>query len=803
MNQPNDHMKLIKPPIRKDKNLVYKGKKYPIDFSLIKRYSNYFYNNKSNYKLINDIELQPNDFTLSDDAVPAFVACCQSEPFNITDSNVFSLHQLSIQYEVPELNALTSQYISENQKPLIFDSISYKLHNQQSKVKIDLADEEEMIVSNFFDYVNDERLLSLPIQTLYRIVTNERLQINSMDSTNQNLYIEFLFKCLDKYDRGASVLFANLDLESERIDVLMRLLSSNYQNKFDFNFVNPKLIAKNASFLLSEMQKLKIEYSQKISEIETENQKQKDFFISAQKLFDETKDNLLKSNQSLEQRIQKLEEELSNQKTVNENQLMQMQNQLNMFKKIEKVSKIELKSDKEIGIPQSTVTLNASVDQKFDFNDGVEWQVIQEDEGTVEIESKNDKSLTLKFLKPKKVKVVAKALDGSGVTATKEIKTKSLTGTIEINVLSDQTIKGTINVKKEGDATLDTARSKYILNTSSASKIGEESYSDGEKLDQLEKHVTFFKKRGQYFLHVLVVDSDGLSDELVSRALVTNGVQPFCFNYTGSVQSVELGAGSYKLEAWGAQGGSANEQYHGGYGGYSAGTINLKSKTRLFVNVGQSANSVNGGYNGGGSGGTYKSNYTLNSLGGGGASHVGLKSGNLSSFESDCSSSLLIAASGGGGSVDGTDCKSKGHSNYFSTGGNGGGIAGASGTCTAGSKRIATGGTQSAGGKNDYGWPECGSFGQGSSCVNHPGNHLGGGGGSGFYGGGSGGNSGPGGGGSGFINTAKLTDAYMYGFEVQTSSSTETKTFSTTSVSYDPVSKSAKKGDGYVKITPL
>ena len=81
--------------------------------------------------------------------------------------------------------------------------------------------------------------------------------------------------------------------------------------------------------------------------------------------------------------------------------------------------------------------------------------------------------------------------------------------------------------------------------------------------------------------------------------------------------------------------------------------------------------------------------------------------------------------------------------------------------------------------------------------------HKGGGGGSGFYGGGNGGNSGPGGGGSGYINTSKLEEASMYGFEVPTSSSTESKTYSTTNVSSDAISNHAKKGDGYVKITPI
>lgn len=74
------------------------------------------------------------------------------------------------------------------------------------------------------------------------------------------------------------------------------------------------------------------------------------------------------------------------------------------------------------------------------------------------------------------------------------------------------------------------------------------------------------------------------------------------------------------------------------------------------------------------------------------------------------------------------------------------------------------------------------------------------GGGGGFYGGGGGVS---GGGGSGYINTSKLTNACMYGYNVSTSSATETKTYSTTNVSETPTSNYAKAGNGAARITPV
>lgn len=64
------------------------------------------------------------------------------------------------------------------------------------------------------------------------------------------------------------------------------------------------------------------------------------------------------------------------------------------------------------------------------------------------------------------------------------------------------------------------------------------------------------------------------------------------FNYTGNVQSIELLPGVYQLECWGAQGGQGNDNAYAntswdyGKGGYSTGTIEIKTKTILYICVG-------------------------------------------------------------------------------------------------------------------------------------------------------------------------------------------------------------------------
>lgn len=270
----------------------------------------------------------------------------------------------------------------------------------------------------------------------------------------------------------------------------------------------------------------------------------------------------------------------------------------------------------------------------------------------------------------------------------------------------------------------------------------------------------------------------------------------------GCTGSVVLQPGRYKLEAWGAQGGSHNSEYQGGYGGYTTGTIDLRTETTLYYVVGKSPTSQSGGFNGGGWGGVFRGNIcTFTSFGGGGATHIGLKPGGLETFSGDYATKLLIVAGGGGGSVGTfTQCRCQ----FNAPGGSGGGFKGASGYSSERPDRVGSGGNQNQGGRNNYeDWYECGRFGHGSDCGYRPMFWSGGGGGGGFFGGGSGGDGGPGGGGSGYINTSLLTNAYMYGYNVPTSSSDDCRTFTTKNVSSDAVSTYAKKKDGYAKITLL
>ena len=135
--------------------------------------------------------------------------------------------------------------------------------------------------------------------------------------------------------------------------------------------------------------------------------------------------------------------------------------------------------------------------------------------------------------------------------------------------------------------------------------------------------------------------------------------------------------GTYKIELWGASGGTMDTDNLGGAGGYTKGNIELTSSDSLIVVVGgEGSNDVTsdatltGGYNGGGHG-SYNSTYDFECAGGGGSTDIRLVSEEFNDFDS-LKSRIMIAA-GGGGSCNDRDAFVDVSESY---GGAGGGLNG-------------------------------------------------------------------------------------------------------------------------------
>ena len=265
--------------------------------------------------------------------------------------------------------------------------------------------------------------------------------------------------------------------------------------------------------------------------------------------------------------------------------------------------------------------------------------------------------------------------------------------------------------------------------------------------------------------------------------------------YTNSGEQIYTipSTGIYKLEVWGAQGGSAPSD-PGGYGGYSVGNVILQKGTLLYVNVGGQGQKNAGGYNGGGTGQNIAGSVSNAGYGGGGATHIATKSGLLKSLTNSLSSILIV--SGGGGGI----------SESLNAGGSGGGATGNAGT---GGCYVPTGGTQNGIGNSGDSDCTAAGFGYGGNAPNGSsaqGTYGAGGGGGGYYGGGAasfstGSNCASGGaGGSGYIGNSLLTNKYMYCYNCTTSTEAAAKTYTTTNVSDVPISDYAKSGSGAARI---
>ncbi|MBS7021341.1 MAG: DUF5011 domain-containing protein, partial [Firmicutes bacterium] len=245
---------------------------------------------------------------------------------------------------------------------------------------------------------------------------------------------------------------------------------------------------------------------------------------------------------------------------------------------------------------------------------------------------------------------------------------------------------------------------------------------------------------------------DNASNQLTKTSTLQIVESTYNYGYTGTYKTFIVPYdGTYRFELWGAAGGGAS----GGHGAYTKGKIILTKGETLYIYVGQHREhqDVQAAYNGGGSSQPEKGidGYENRYNSGGGATDIRLVSGAWDNFNS-LKSRIMVASGGGGGFY---------RPGQTILGGAGGNLTGASGIKSTGEGSekvtVATGGTQTSGGKGGIGEHtsgDAGSFGKGASVPSTKKFLAGGGGG--YYGGGSSGVStqiaSTGGGGSSFIS---------------------------------------------------
>ncbi|OYO87653.1 hypothetical protein B7359_15510 [Clostridioides difficile] len=259
------------------------------------------------------------------------------------------------------------------------------------------------------------------------------------------------------------------------------------------------------------------------------------------------------------------------------------------------------------------------------------------------------------------------------------------------------------------------------------------------------------------------------------------------FNYANYVQNVSLPPGRYKLECWGACGGTlgASDWTECAKGGYSKGEVILKKRTNLCICVGQSgyekldtgSTLTRTGFNGGGRTNAHGINGNYYSKYGGGATDIRAYYTRATWDSAEGLLSRILVAGGGGGTKN----------NYAAAHsiGHGGGYVGENGI---GRDRDFCGGGSQYQGGTSYDTEEYhGSLGKGGYGG------IGVGGGGGWYGGAGSYSNECGGGGSGYALTK---DSYKPQGYIPTSEYWLENIVMTTG-------GNTTKADGYAKITLL
>ena len=169
---------------------------------------------------------------------------------------------------------------------------------------------------------------------------------NSIEEKEQEeKIIKILFSYLDKYGREASVLFSNVDFSQQRVEV-MNCLLHKYSNIFDFSMINSTLL-KTTSEMLSEVSKMKAEYSKNIFEMkelfreqQEEIQRVKKEYLNMKKQEEEQNE---ERRRIFEKEIERMKEEMNKQRNEFESELQQMKNKQNEildYRKIEKYQEL-------------------------------------------------------------------------------------------------------------------------------------------------------------------------------------------------------------------------------------------------------------------------------------------------------------------------------------------------------------------------------------------------------------------------------------------------------------------------------
>lgn len=298
---------------------TYNGKNYQINFDFFKYYSKYFSNHQLEIQAKQYIPLlnedQNKDIRLSEESIQYFINFIHRQQITLTNENVIHLNYLANKYEVPLLINATNDYISSNHSALALQLLLL----YQNDPKCQPEQYEDIISKKFLDFINDDRLFSLNISNLHRIIEKYLIEHeNDPISENDDKIMNFLFKCLDgeKFGLSASCFFEHVNFSGGRSKYL-NVLVNDYDNKFDFHFINSNFLksiylTQSQLFQMDDKNQLKYDelvkkFEKEIDDLKAENTRRLD---EQKKAFDDEIKSVKSENDDLRRKVQLLSEQL-------------------------------------------------------------------------------------------------------------------------------------------------------------------------------------------------------------------------------------------------------------------------------------------------------------------------------------------------------------------------------------------------------------------------------------------------------------------------------------------------------------
>ena len=368
---------------------IYKNKKFPINFDFFKNSSEIFANNlididgNQNIQLIDD-ELKEY-FELSEESIQNFVNYVHRQDIFLNNDNVMGINYLATKYKIISLKQATEEYINDNHREMLLPNLL--IH--QNDLLFDTSSFETILSENLEEYINDGRLLDLNIPILFRILEKYSKSEKAKNGFNQNI-MDFLFKCLDKYKRNASVLFSFINIE--KIQLYLKRLLTDYSNLFDFHFINSSLlnvVYENQNEMILKEQQMQMEQVEFMKSVNDQLIQLKGELTNMKNLNEKLIDDQKKNEEQYSNDIKSMKDEIEKLKTLYNDQInTNKQKEEENIKEI-KALKDEIKKFKNffVAIPYSEQNINGILQylkQNSNINDQINITSSSQQKGSLQ-----------------------------------------------------------------------------------------------------------------------------------------------------------------------------------------------------------------------------------------------------------------------------------------------------------------------------------------------------------------------------------------------------------------------------------